>query len=429
MDISNEKLVVAAVKNDCSAIEELKDRIRPKIRDTIKRGARSYKGEMDVLEDHILKEVINSLDTYQFRTPVQSWLRMRSINTVIDYIQHHTDPLTTDGNKPQSRNAPSNTERVLSEGSGSEKHPPLEKIDLEIRSLVSLLNRSLDIRTTGSCSGHPDQKAWKSRNIRNRYAWNPLGGWISFVPTGDPRRTLDFITGILTKLDNTNHNLQRGDNSPDNTIYRRYQQVKADALFYSGIPIVIVDVYLHFSVRLSNEEYCLEIWKHFITAINESLLNDKEFTTKGKICNPNDSTINTPEAAAKCLQQVLHQVPVIFMSKFDTDPSEYPSICLRTKADLDLLIRFSALANRMHTYLEEANNLQIASKGENPITMKWTFNFQPFLNQELIPLPHLLTPQWEPRTREDHLKIWQLLELTVAEQLKSEGITVKTENT
>ena len=60
--------------------------------------------------------------------------------------------------------------------------------------------------------------------------------------------------------------------------------------------------------------------------------------------------------------------------------------------------------------------------------MKWSFRLRPFLNQELMPLPHLLTPQWDPRTREDHLKIWQLLELVVAEQLESKSSMEKTKN-
>ncbi len=420
-NISDERLIVAAVKSDCEAVEELKTRIKPRVCDIIIKGARSYKGDMDVLVDHTLETVINSLDTYRFRTPFHPWLRIRSINTVIDYMRQHANPIATN-NKRLSRKSPSKTERELSRSSRSEIHLPLERIDLEVRSLISLLNRSLDIRTINSCSGHPDQKAWKSQNIRKRYAWNPLGGWISFVPTGDPRCALDFIIGILTRLDNTNRESQKVDISLNNAIYRRYQQVMADALFYSGIPIVIVEVYLRFFVCVPKRRDCLEIWKYFITAMNEALLNDKEFTTKGKICNLNDSNINTPEAAAKCLQQVLHQLPFIFSAKFDTDSTGYPGILLRTKADLDLLKRFSSLANYMHKHLEKTNEFQIDPKGESSLTMKWTFHFQPFLNQELIPLPHLLTPQWEPRTREDHLKIWKLLENTVAEQLEHEGV-------
>lgn len=32
-------------------------------------------------------------------------------------------------------------------------------------------------------------------------------------------------------------------------------------------------------------------------------------------------------------------------------------------------------------------------------------------------MPHLMKYHWEPRTREDHLKIWKLVELAVEEQI------------
>ena len=57
------------------------------------------------------------------------------------------------------------------------------------------------------------------------------------------------------------------------------------------------------------------------------------------------------------------------------------------------------------------------TEDDEPFTAKWCFGLQPFLNQELLPLPHLLTPKWEPRTRDDHPKIWKLLALAVEEQL------------
>ena len=32
-------------------------------------------------------------------------------------------------------------------------------------------------------------------------------------------------------------------------------------------------------------------------------------------------------------------------------------------------------------------------------------------------MPHLMKHDWTSRTREDHLKIWKLIELAVAEQI------------
>ena len=97
----------------------------------------------------------------------------------------------------------------------------------------------------------------------------------------------------------------------------------------------------------------------------------------------------------------------------------YPGIDLYTIADLNLLKRFSAVANRLHESLDGAGYYIESPDTEDntPFTAKWFFSLRPFLNQELLPLPHLLTPKWEPRTREDHLKIWKLLALAAEEQL------------
>ena len=80
--------------------------------------------------------------------------------------------------------------------------------------------------------------------------------------------------------------------------------------------------------------------------------------------------------------------------------------------------RFSAVANQLHESLDKAGYMGSHDTEDNtPFTAQWFFDLRPFLNQELLPLPYLLTPKWEPRTREDHLKIWKLLELAVEEQL------------
>ena len=93
---------------------------------------------------------------------------------------------------------------------------------------------------------------------------------------------------------------------------------------------------------------------------------------------------------------------------------------LNTQADLAVCQWFSALADRLYSRLDEAGyKVSPNVEGAVPFAATWTFRLRPFLNQELIPLPHLLTSRWEPRTREDHLKIWKLIELAVAEMLDS----------
>lgn len=65
-NISEERLVIAAIKGDHQAMELLKERLKPSIRNLIKRGARSYNGDMEILEAHTLEELVNSLEAYQF---------------------------------------------------------------------------------------------------------------------------------------------------------------------------------------------------------------------------------------------------------------------------------------------------------------------------------------------------------------------------
>lgn len=91
LNISEERLVIAAVESDHQAIELLKERLKPCIHNIIKRGARSYNGDLEILETHTLEEVINSLESYKFTSPFQRWVRIRSINAVIGYIQQHTN--------------------------------------------------------------------------------------------------------------------------------------------------------------------------------------------------------------------------------------------------------------------------------------------------------------------------------------------------
>lgn len=63
-----------------------------------------------------------------------------------------------------------------------------------------------------------------------------------------------------------------------------------------------------------------------------------------------------------------------------------------------------------------------AVKGDNHAIEELKERLQPFLNPDLIPLPHLIKTPCEPRTSDDHQKIWQLLELAVLQQLKYEDI-------
>ena len=286
------------------------------------------------------------------------------------------------------------------------KLPPLEEIDLEIRSLVVLLNESPHIRTTCSCSGHPNQKAWKTRG------WDPFGGWIHIEPTGDPRAALEFLTAFLARLDNTAAVetvpgiRQEGDTSTD-TIHRLYQQAGAEELFRSGGPVVIIGVYLNLFACHQEEARRLQIWQQFINSIKD-LITDKE---------KHYPEIDTSEMASRCLREELRRLPFIYHVDLRTDEDGYPGLHLYTKADFALSQWFSELANRIYLFQGKTAYWEAEAEGQTQFVAEWGFTLQPWLNAELIPMPHLMKRDWTSRTREDHLKIWKLIELAVAEQI------------
>ncbi len=388
-NISDERLVIAAVKGDDRAIEELKERVLSRIRTTL--GQR-LKFEVDTqhlehLERQIVERVFNNLHKYTFTSPFLSWVHRITFNVAIAENRKHNNVVAADVVKSNTR----------------AKDPPqtVMPIDYEIRTLVNLLNRSPDIQTTSSCSGHPDQEKWQTRR------WNQRGGWIHIKPVGDPRGAFNFLVNLLMCLDNTCA-LETEDNSCADTIRQRYRQVDAGELFQSGGSIALMCVSFSFFPCHPEEEHRLGIWKRFIISMR-ALIPD---------CDELSAEVNTSDDAAKRLHQMLHRLSFMYRTELATNREGYPGITLYTMADLNLLKRFSAVANQLHASLDKAGYMgSHDTEDDTSFTAKWFFDLRPFLNQELLPLPHLLTPKWEPRTREDHLKIWKLLELAVEEQL------------
>ena len=388
-NISDERLVTAAVRGDNRAIEELKERVLSRIRTTL--GQR-LKFEVDTkhlerLERQIVERVFNGLHKYTFTSPFLSWVHRITFNVAIAENEKHNNVAATDVVKSNTR----------------AKAPPktVMPIDYEIRTLVNLLNRSPYIQTTSSCSGHPDQEKWQKRQ------WTQHGGWIHIEPVGDPRGAFDFLINLLMCLDNTCA-LETEDNPCADTIRQRYRQVDADELFQSGGPIALTCVSFSFFACHPEEKHRLEIWKQFTVSLKE-LIPD---------CDELSADVDTSDSAAKCLHQMLPRLSFMYRTELVTSGEGYPGIDLYTVADLNLLKRFSAVANQLHESLDKAGYMgSHDTEDDTPFTVQWFLDLRPFLNQELLPLPHLLTPKWEPRTREDHLKIWKLLELAVEEQL------------
>lgn len=419
LKVSDEKLVVAAVKGDCKALEELKERAiysQYGINDALN-SMRCSNDEKKYLEPKITEIVFSDLHNYRFIYPFQTFgFRLASLTAKI-YKENNTDRLPN--KESLKEKVVPNVPLTLSNAHVKPKHPPLEQIDLEIRSLVSLLNQSPDIQTTLSCSGHPNQGEWKTCK------WSPYGGYIELKPVSSVGKTLDFLNCLIMWLDNTNmstndtdlpvlqqmkRNTQQDNTTSAKAIRKRYKQVDAESLYFSGGPIVLLGVSFRFFICHREEKNRLEIWKKLIVCLKEFIPEDESL----------DVEVDTAEIASQCLQKALQQLPFLFSATLVTSREGYPGIVLNTQANLAVCQWFSALAAQLYAHLNETEYAESLDTAENPpFIMKWSFSLRPFLNQELIPLPHLLTQQWKPRTPEEHLKIWELLELTVAEMLDS----------
>ena len=397
---SVQKLVIAAVKGNNEAIKLLKNRAKSGIQTALEKGSVQGKGnDIKVLESQVLEKVFDALSDYTFQSPFQTWVYRIASNVV---VQHKKNKIMQ---RPIGRShgekLPPKVPMTLSHTSIRDKHPPLMTIDPEIRSLVALLNQSSDIQTFSSCSGHPKQGEW-----------NPYGGWMSMIPTGNPCRALEFLVGLLALLDNTiamkavNHE-HRDKRASVDAIRKRYYQVDADKLFQSGVPIAIVSVSFQIFVFHPEVARRLQIWKQLIMAIRNLITDTDEL----------DSVINTPEIAVKCLQKAFQQLPFVYSVKLVAGPEEYSGLHCRMKVDLALCQWCLDLANRINLFFHSAEYLGANARADKHFSAKWTFSLHPFLNRGLIPLPHLITTPLKPRTREDHLKIWELIELAVAEQL------------
>ena len=364
-NISDERLVIAAVKGENRAIEELKERVLSRIRTTL--GQR-LTFEVDTkhlerLERQIVERVFNNLHKYTFTSPFLSWVHRITFNVAIAENRKHNNGVAADVVKNNTR----------------AKDPPktVMPIDYEIRTLVNLLNRSPYIQTTCSCSGHPDQEQWQKRR------WDQHGGWIDIKPVGDSRGAFNFLVNLLMCLDNTCA-LETEDSSCADTIRQRYRQVDADKLFQSGGPIALMRVSFSFFACHPEEKHRLEIWKQFIISVRE-LMPD---------CHELSAEVDTSDSAAKRLHQMLHRLSFMYRVQLVRNREGYPGITLYTIADLILLKRFSAVANQLHEYLDGAGYMESHNtEGDTPFTAKWFFGLRPFLNQELMPLPHLLTPK------------------------------------
>lgn len=425
-NISDERLIVAAVKdNDSDALEALKDRVitgEYGIRDALRIPCSDV--EKKRVEQYIVEHIVEGLHNHGFIGSIRSFGFRVATHFSIQYRDHNRYELSDLERSEEKALQPAPS--TLNDLHKKVKHPPLEEIDLEIRPLVSLLNQVPYIRTTGSsCSGHP-----------TREDPDPYGGYIGIASFGNGNilTTMRFIVDLLMLLDNSNRadknvylpaSLQiardsRNDHATSTEAIReRYMQVEAENLYSSDIPIILAYISYRFYVCHQEVKQSLKIWKQLLACVKEMLPEDEGLTTE----------VDTPEKVRHLLAKLLHKLPFIFSATNITSHEGYLGISLNTLADLDLCMWFYTLVNGLHDRLEQAGYVCSAdSTGNVFYAEKFRFTLRPFLNQELFPLPHLLTPKWEPRTPEDHLKIWKLLELVVAEQIENDKLRISLVN-
>jgi hypothetical protein len=137
----------------------------------------------------------------------------------------------------------------------------LGHIDLEIRSVIVLLNRAPYLRTSGSCSGHPatEDRKW-------------IDGWIAMQPVGDPGRLWDFLNALTGCLDSTSDCAGRyypGEvlRSTDH-IRERFRRAGVEALYDSCIPVVGTS--LHFAVVARRADGSDPTWERVASTVRES---------------------------------------------------------------------------------------------------------------------------------------------------------------
>lgn len=243
-NISDERLVVAAVKGESKALDELIERAifgKHGIRTVLKRNQFTCE-EMKRFELHILELVFNKFYDYEFSGSFETD-GFRFATLLVSMYKENSEVRLFDKADLKEKALPDTT-MALNNAPIIPKHPPLDEIDIEIRTLVSLLNQSSNIKRITSCSGHPSNEESK----RQQY-----GGYLRLKPIGSLRKTLDFLVGLLMRLDNTillhdntilastpqiDQTTRQGNITSIKSIRERYIHVDAETLFFL-VPLLL----------------------------------------------------------------------------------------------------------------------------------------------------------------------------------------------
>jgi DNA-directed RNA polymerase specialized sigma24 family protein len=85
-NISDEKLIKAAIDGDTEAVDTLKDRIKSVTLPTIKkRGIQGSDEDVKVLANQIEEKVLNVLHQFRFQVSLQTWVHRITVNMIIGY--------------------------------------------------------------------------------------------------------------------------------------------------------------------------------------------------------------------------------------------------------------------------------------------------------------------------------------------------------
>lgn len=273
------------------------------------------------------------------------------------------------------------------------QQPSLKAIDTEIRSLIALLNRVPYIQTFSSCSGHPSmtEREW-------------VDGWITMASVGNAEKLWDFLNSLHARLDNTTAAKLISYYSTQQYLYHDkvfelYKKIGAEELFFSAIPILSINLSFTLCPFCTTRDKAMLIWKKILVAVQEFIPH-----------NANECIqINTHEAAAKFLIKQLDSIPYIQGTVLLLD------IHGRWRVEFVAMNRRDSfqwcwnLVNHVHEILSQEEAFQPQEDRRRQFLAHGHFVLRPVVKNDFI-----------ERTREEHLKIWKLIEEAIRELLHDE---------
>ncbi|MHA1704729.1 MAG: Clp protease N-terminal domain-containing protein [Promethearchaeota archaeon] len=283
----------------------------------------------------------------------------------------------------------------------------LNHIDKPIRNLIYLLNKIPFLETSCSCSGHPDmpEREWKD-------------GVITMTPIVDFKQTMEFLERIRALLDNTCR-LKSFHNK--NTFYFNrtltlYQQVEGEALYHSSIPILTTRCCLLINLPLHPVNLHL-LWNIAPRVAQKFILSSQKLSSTSIYMSR--TKIREPQGDAELFINLLRSVSHIREIKIKNFSER---IAIHGSLDPHLMSQI------IIEFLWDS------------ISIQWGWDFMNYLkihfNKEVDLLDIQNKPQYHlifsimpivrrsnlKRTREDHIKIWKLIELAVEKLLHEETV-------